>query len=77
MAPANPLPLDVPVTSTFCPTTKCAADSVAPASSTAPAPTRNSARRRLGSTLARAKWPRFGLVTFFTLARPMPSCTAL
>ena len=77
MAPAKPLPLVVPTTSTFWPTTKCAASSVAPGSSTASSATRNSASFAFGSTFALAKWPLFGLVTFFTLAWPQPSCTAV
>ena len=77
MPPANPLPFDVPQTSTFCPTAKCAADSVAPGSSTASAATRNSTIFSFGSTFALAKWPRFGFETFFTFAVPQPSCTAV
>ena len=76
MPPAKPLPLLVPVTSTFWPTTKCAADSEAPDSSTASAETRNSTSFFFGSTFRRAKCPRFGWVTFFTLAVPLPSCRA-
>ena len=33
--------------------------------------------RSLGSTLATAKWPRSARDTLFTLALPMPSCTAV
>jgi hypothetical protein len=39
--------------------------------------TRNSASFIFGSTFALAKWPRSAFETFFTLARPMPSCTAV
>ena len=67
----------VPQTSTFWPTTKCAADSVAPGSSSASGATRNSASFAFGSTFALAKWPLFGFDTFFTLALPQPSWTAL
>ena len=77
MPPAKPLPCVVPQTSTLCPTAKCAADSVAPGSSSASAATRNSTSFAFGSTFALAKWPRFGCETFFTLARPQPSCTAV
>ena len=38
--------------------------------------TRNSATLRFGSTFASAKLPRSALVTFFTLRRPEPSCSA-
>ena len=61
MPPAKPLPLLVPHTSTLWPTTKCAADSVAPGSSSASGATRNSTSFAFGSTFALAKWPRFGL----------------
>src|SRR5262249_30480057 len=48
------------------------------ATSTSPSSeTRNSASRAFGSTLALAKWPRCGLVTFLTLAAPTPSCSAV
>ena len=76
MAPAKPLPMLVPQTSTYWPTTKCPTVRAVPGSSSASSLTRNSASLALGVTLALAKWPRIGLVTFFALARPIPSCTA-
>ncbi len=56
---------------------KCAADSVAPGSSRPSAATRNSTSFAFGSTFALAKWPLFGCDTFFTLALPQPSWTAV
>ena len=76
MAPAKPLPMLVPHTSTYWPTTKWPTDRLVPGSSRASSLTRNSASLALGVTLALAKWPRIGFVTFLALARPMPSCTA-
>src|ERR1044071_7553653 len=77
IAPAKPLPMLVPVTSTYCPGRKCAAVISAPTSTSASSETRNSARRAFGSTLALAKWPRCGFVTFLTLAVPTPSWSAV
>ena len=76
MAPAKPLPMLVPHTSTNWPITKWPTVRPVPGSSSASSLTRNSASLALGITLALAKWPRIGLVTFFALARPTPSWTA-
>jgi hypothetical protein len=77
MAPAKPLPVVVPVTSTNWPATKWSAVSSAPTGIMFSAATRNSAILRLGSTLATAKWPRSAFETFLTLAFPTPSCSAV
>jgi hypothetical protein len=67
----------VPVTSTNWPATKWPAVISCPTSSRRVGLTRNSPTLRFGSTFALAKWPRIGLVTFFGLALPAPSCTAV
>src|SRR5215831_2971721 len=77
MTPWKPRPMLMPVTSTNWPGMKCSADSSAPTSRSAFLSTRNSASLRLGSTLAFAKWPRWGLVVFLALREPTPSWTAL
>src|SRR5215213_5500455 len=77
MPPAKPLPMLVPVISTYWPGTKCAAVISAPIATSASSETRNSANFDFGSTFAAAKWPRCGLVTFLTLAAPTPSCSAV
>ena len=69
MAPAKPLPIETPVTSTNWPATKWPTWISAPTSSSASSSTRNSPTFAFGSTLALAKWPRIGLVTFLALAR--------
>ena len=76
MPPAKPLPIEVPVTSTNCPTRKWSAVISAPTGIIASSLTRNSAIVRLGSTLATAKRPRSALLTFFTLRVPEPSWSA-
>src|SRR5262249_11556790 len=58
IGPAKPLPIDVPVTSTYWPTTKWSAVISAPTGISASSLTRNSATLRLGSTLDTAKCPR-------------------
>src|SRR5215510_7210964 len=55
IGPAQPLPVEVPVTSTNCPTTKWSAVISAPTGISSFSCTRNSASLRLGSTLAAAK----------------------
>src|SRR5262249_33988751 len=67
----------VPMTSTNWPATKWLGTSSAPTSRAASLATRNSTSFFLGSTLALAKWPRICWLTFFTLALPEPSWTAV
>ena len=66
----KPRPMVVPMTSTNWPGTKWLGTSSAPTSSTASLATRNSTSFFFGSTLALAKWPRLGWLTFLTLALP-------
>ena len=54
MAPAKPLPMLMPATSTFWPGTKCSAEITAPTGSRLSSETRNSRTTAFGSTLARA-----------------------
>src|SRR5690606_5760100 len=77
MTPWKPLPIEVPVTSTFWPATKCSTVISDPTSIRFSGDTRNSASLAFGSTEAVAKWPRIAFVVFFTLARPTPSWTAV
>ena len=70
MTPAKPLPIDVPVTSTNWPGTKCAAVISAPTSIRFSGLTRNSATLRFGSTSARAKCPRSAFGVPFGLRVP-------
>ena len=78
MPPAKPLPMLVPVTSTYWPGEEVRGGDLGP--DRRPARLRRPGTRRacaFGSTLALAKWPRCGLVTFLTLAAPTPSCSAV
>jgi hypothetical protein len=77
MTPAKPLPMEVPVTSTYWPGTKCSAVISAPMSIRFSGLTRNSATFRFSSTSALAKWPRNAFGVFFAFRLPAPSCTAV
>src|SRR5882672_630796 len=83
MAPANPLPIVTPVTSTFCPTANRSTPSVAPAFTASECSaasvvglTRNSRSAEPPSTPALAKCPAAGLLMRDALRTPWVSWTA-
>src|SRR5690606_3379358 len=70
MLPAKPLPREVPLTSTYCPSLNMLTSMTWPSSSWAPASSGNSRSRRVGSTPAFWKWPFICRVTLRSLTLP-------
>ena len=76
IAPAKPLPIEVAVTSTNCPSTKCEATISVPLSIIFSGDTLNSESFNFGSTLFLEKWPFIDFESFFSLIFPTPICIA-
>jgi hypothetical protein len=75
IVPWKPLPLDVPATLTFWPTSNASTVTVSPTWSS-PASSRNSTSVRSGGAPALTRWPSSGLVSAFSFAAPNASWTA-
>src|SRR5690606_9258864 len=76
--PAKPLPIVVPMTSTFCPTSKRSTLISPPISNSpcSPSSRRNSVIRSPASTFAAAKWPAWDFRTREALRVPVATCSA-
>ena len=75
IVPWKPLPLEVPATLTFWPTSNASTVTVSPTSSS-PASSRNSTRCFIGGAPAFLRWPSSGLERCFSLVAPNASWTA-